>query len=53
MAKQLAFYLEQKYCIGCKTCQLACKDKNNLDLGVLLRKVWEFEGADIKGKGKV
>ncbi len=52
MAKQLGFYLEQNYCIGCKTCQLACKDKNNLDIGVLLRKVWEFEGGGYKKEGK-
>lgn len=51
MAKQLGFYLEQNYCIGCKTCQLACKDKNNLDLGLLLRKVWHFEGGGYKKQG--
>lgn len=51
MAKQLGFYLEQNYCIGCKTCQTACKDKNNLDVGLLLRKVWQFEGGGYKKQG--
>lgn len=32
-------------CIGCKTCQIACKDKNDLKVGVLYRKVSSFEGG--------
>ena len=30
-------------CIGCKTCQVACKDKNDLRVGILFRKVLTFE----------
>lgn len=37
------FYYAQGSCVGCKTCQIACKDKNNLPLGVLFRRVETFE----------
>lgn len=30
-------------CMGCKACQIACKDKNDLKVGELFRKVHEFE----------
>lgn len=26
-------------CTGCRTCQIACKDKNNLDIGTIFRNV--------------
>ncbi|MDP4128349.1 MAG: 4Fe-4S binding protein, partial [Bacillota bacterium] len=29
----LGFYFDMEKCIGCRTCQIACKDKNNLDVG--------------------
>lgn len=45
MVKQWAFYFEQKHCSGCCTCQIACKDKNNLKAGQLFRKVHEFSGG--------
>ncbi len=49
LSKQLAFHFDQKYCIGCKTCQTACKDKNNLEPGQFYRKVSEFEeGSYVK-----
>ncbi|MCF8232613.1 MAG: dimethylsulfoxide reductase subunit B [Bacteroidales bacterium] len=41
MKKQYAFYIDTSRCSGCKTCQVACKDKNNLDIGVLWRRVYE------------
>ena len=28
----MGFYFDQQACIGCRTCQIACKDKNNLDV---------------------
>ena len=37
------FYFDQKSCIGCRTCQIACKDKNDLEVGVLFRRVTSFE----------
>ena len=26
------FYFNQQMCIGCRTCQVACKDKNDLEV---------------------
>jgi len=40
---QLGFYLDMERCIGCKTCQIACKDVNDLEVGTLFRKVGHFE----------
>ncbi len=37
------FYFNQQNCIGCKTCQIACKDVKNLEVGTLLRRVSDFE----------
>ncbi|MDR1013410.1 MAG: 4Fe-4S dicluster domain-containing protein [Coriobacteriales bacterium] len=42
MAKQ-GFYYDQTSCIGCKTCQIACKDRNHLDVGTLFRRVETHE----------
>ena len=33
----LGFYFDMTACYGCRTCQIACKDKNNLDIGVIFR----------------
>lgn len=40
---KLGFYFDMEACIGCRTCQMACKDKNNLDIRVLFRRVKSFE----------
>jgi len=40
---QLGFYFNQNYCIGCRACQAACKDINNLDTGILYRRVTTYE----------
>ncbi len=45
MANQYGFYLDQQNCIGCFTCQVACKDKNDLADGVRWRRVHEFSGG--------
>ncbi|MFA5536532.1 MAG: 4Fe-4S dicluster domain-containing protein [Bacillota bacterium] len=42
MSRQ-GFFFNMVRCIGCKTCQVACKDKNNLAIGILFRKVLTFE----------
>ena len=44
--KRLAFYFDSGMCSGCKTCQVACKDKNDLPLGVNWRRVYEVTGGD-------
>ncbi len=46
MAKQLAFYVDIASCTGCKACQIACKDKNNLPSGVRWRRVFQYSGGD-------
>lgn len=50
--RQLGFYLDSRACIGCKACQTACKDKNDLPVGVNWRKVLEFTGGLWKAEGK-
>lgn len=42
---QLGFYINMMQCTGCRDCEIACKDKNNLDVGTLFRKVQSFEGG--------
>ncbi|BAK44193.1 4Fe-4S dicluster domain-containing protein [Eggerthella sp. YY7918] len=37
------FYYNQTACIGCRTCQIACKDKNDLEIGTLFRQVVSYE----------
>lgn len=41
-----AFTFDASSCSGCKACQAACKDKNNLPLGVLWRRVYEVTGGE-------
>jgi anaerobic dimethyl sulfoxide reductase subunit B (iron-sulfur subunit) len=42
---QLGFHVDSTHCIGCRTCQIACKDKNNLPVGMLFRHVETYEGG--------
>jgi len=48
MDRRLKFDFEQNKCIGCKTCQIACKDRNGLHAGELWRKVSEFTSHKYK-----
>jgi anaerobic dimethyl sulfoxide reductase subunit B (iron-sulfur subunit) len=43
--KQLAFYFNGSACTGCKTCQVACKDKNDNPIGVNFRRVIHYSGG--------
>lgn len=43
MGVKQGFYFDQTACIGCKTCQVACKDKNDLEIGYLFRNVTNYE----------
>lgn len=45
--KQLGFYIDSARCSGCKACQVACKDKNNLDVGRKYRRVYEVTGENL------
>lgn len=42
---QYGFYFDMTFCIGCRTCQIACKDKNDLKIGTLFRRVRSFESG--------
>jgi anaerobic dimethyl sulfoxide reductase subunit B len=41
-----AFTFDASACSGCKACQEACKDKNNLPVGVMWRRVIEVSGGN-------
>lgn len=43
---QIAFYADMTLCTGCKACMIACKDKNDLDVGVNWRRVVEYTGGE-------
>ncbi len=45
MTKQLGFFVDVSRCTGCKTCEVACKDKNNLEVGRNFRHVLAYEGG--------
>ncbi len=54
MAKQLAFHVDISKCTGCKACQVACKDKNDLPIGIRWRRVFQYEGGEwIKQNGQM
>ena len=42
---QYGFYFDATRCTGCKTCEAACRDYHNLDLGTTFRHVYEIEGG--------
>ncbi|MCC6803966.1 MAG: dimethylsulfoxide reductase subunit B [Anaerolineae bacterium] len=46
MAKQYAFHFNSNQCTGCKACQVACKDKWDLSVGVTWRRVAEYSGGE-------
>jgi anaerobic dimethyl sulfoxide reductase subunit B (iron-sulfur subunit) len=48
---QLAFFVNSDACSGCKTCQVACKDKNNLAAGLHWRRVYEVTAGAWLRKG--
>lgn len=39
----LGFYFDMTRCVGCRACQVACKDKNRLDVGTILRFAKTYE----------
>ncbi|MGN0078594.1 MAG: DMSO/selenate family reductase complex B subunit [Coriobacteriales bacterium] len=42
---QMGFYFDATRCTGCHTCEAACRDYNDLDLGFSFRHVFEIEGG--------
>jgi anaerobic dimethyl sulfoxide reductase subunit B (iron-sulfur subunit) len=49
--KQVAFYFDSRSCSGCKACQVACKDQNGLEVGLLWRRVYEVTGGGWEKSG--
>lgn len=45
---QFGFYIDSSSCSGCKTCQVACKDKYDLNPGLRWRRVYEVSGGKWK-----
>lgn len=45
MANQLAFLVDTTRCIGCRTCEIACKDEHSLSVGPRLRYVRDYAGG--------
>lgn len=50
--KQLGFFIDSSRCSGCKACQVACKDKNNLEVGRRFRRVYEAKGGSFIPTGQ-
>ncbi|MFO7850856.1 MAG: DMSO/selenate family reductase complex B subunit [Bacteroidota bacterium] len=44
--KKYGFYIDTVNCSGCKTCQVACQDKYDLEPGLLWRKIINIEGGE-------
>ncbi|MCH1924196.1 dimethylsulfoxide reductase subunit B [Shewanella sp. C32] len=42
---QYGFYFDATRCTGCKTCQVTCKDRKDLPVGINWRRVYEFAGG--------
>lgn len=45
------FAFDQTLCTGCKACQVACADKQDLPLGILFRRVVEYSGGSWRLNG--
>jgi anaerobic dimethyl sulfoxide reductase subunit B (iron-sulfur subunit) len=53
MVNQYAFFFDASACTGCKACQMACKDRNDLESGLLWRRVYEVAGGSWQKRGEV
>ena len=49
---QYAFFVDSDACSGCKTCQVACKDRHDLRAGVHWRRVYEVHGRRLAAEGR-
>jgi anaerobic dimethyl sulfoxide reductase subunit B (iron-sulfur subunit) len=41
----MAFYFDASACTDCKACQIACKDRSSLPVGVKWRRVFQYVGG--------
>lgn len=51
MPEPYAFYFDASSCTGCKACQMACKDRHGLRVGLLWRRVYEVVGGGWRRSG--
>jgi anaerobic dimethyl sulfoxide reductase subunit B (iron-sulfur subunit) len=49
---QYTFYFDSSACSGCKACQMACKDRHGLKVGLLWRRVYEVAGGGWTRRGE-
>lgn len=49
--EQLGFFIDSSRCSGCKACQVACKDKNDLEVGRRFRRIYEVQGGGFAPNG--
>ena len=42
---QYGFHVDASKCTGCKTCQVSCKDRKDLPVGINWRRVYEYGGG--------
>ncbi len=52
MAARFGFFFDASACTGCKACQAACKDRNDLEPGVHWRRVYEVAGGGWEKRGE-
>ena len=48
---QYGFYFDSTRCTGCRTCEMACKDYNDLPATYAFRRVYDYEGGDWTDNG--
>ena len=48
---QIGFYYNESACIGCRACQVACKDRNDVSDEVALRWVTSYEAGEFPRVG--
>ncbi|MDR0513592.1 MAG: 4Fe-4S dicluster domain-containing protein [Coriobacteriaceae bacterium] len=48
---QMAFYFDSRVCTGCKACQVACQQKNELPAALVWRRVLTYGGGKWVDKG--
>lgn len=51
-ARRWAFFVDSSRCSGCKACQVACKDRNDLGPGIRWRRVYEVAGGGWRREGE-
>jgi anaerobic dimethyl sulfoxide reductase subunit B (iron-sulfur subunit) len=49
---QYGFYVDLNACIGCKACQMACKDRAQNEVGANWRRVIEYAGGEWRREGE-